>query len=263
MLSHLNQQRENFRDHFPNICFVFIVPLFALKYFIRRAPDFFDWRSGVFEFPMEAEQVEQASLRILQEGNYEKYKVLTPPQRTEKLLEIQALLEERHQTPERKAELYREQGLLFDAAQDYSNAIESYDQALAIKPDDHEAWNKRGIVLARLERYEAAIDSFDKALEFKPDYHYAWYSRGLALRKLGRYEEAIDSYDKALAIKPDYDSAWYGKACCYGLQRDVEQAINYLQTAIDLDPKWREMAKTDRDFDAVREDDRFQALMGE
>jgi len=33
LLSHLNQQRERFRDNF-NICFVFIVPLFGLKYFI-------------------------------------------------------------------------------------------------------------------------------------------------------------------------------------------------------------------------------------
>jgi hypothetical protein len=50
ILNHLNQQRENFRDRFSHLCFVFIVPLFALKYFIHRAPDFFDWRSGIFKF---------------------------------------------------------------------------------------------------------------------------------------------------------------------------------------------------------------------
>lgn len=49
ILNHLNQQRERFRDSF-NICFVFVVRLFGLKYFINRAPDFFDWRSGVFHF---------------------------------------------------------------------------------------------------------------------------------------------------------------------------------------------------------------------
>jgi hypothetical protein len=31
ILNHLNQQRENFRDQFNHLCFVFIVPLFALK----------------------------------------------------------------------------------------------------------------------------------------------------------------------------------------------------------------------------------------
>ena len=42
ILSHLNQRREIFRDRLSNICFVFILPLFAIKYIIRRAPDFFD-----------------------------------------------------------------------------------------------------------------------------------------------------------------------------------------------------------------------------
>ncbi|MBW4594783.1 MAG: hypothetical protein KME46_18195 [Brasilonema angustatum HA4187-MV1] len=49
ILNHLNQQRERFRDNL-KICFIFIVRLFGLKYFIQRAPDFYDWRSGEFEF---------------------------------------------------------------------------------------------------------------------------------------------------------------------------------------------------------------------
>jgi tetratricopeptide (TPR) repeat protein len=45
---------------------------------------------------------------------------------------------------------------------------------------------------------EDAIASFDKALELKPDLHEAWNNRGNALNDLGRWEEAIASYDKAL-----------------------------------------------------------------
>ena len=50
LLSHLNPQRDNFRDHFGHLCFVFVVPLFALKYLIPRAADFFDWQSTIFTF---------------------------------------------------------------------------------------------------------------------------------------------------------------------------------------------------------------------
>jgi superkiller protein 3 len=49
VLGHLNLQRERFRDNF-NICFIFLLRKFGLKYFIHRAADFYDWRSGVFEF---------------------------------------------------------------------------------------------------------------------------------------------------------------------------------------------------------------------
>jgi hypothetical protein len=66
ILNHLNQQRERFRDDF-EICFVFLLRSFSLKYFIHRAPDFFDWRSSVFEFPTKPELLEQESSRILLE----------------------------------------------------------------------------------------------------------------------------------------------------------------------------------------------------
>ena len=98
-------------------------------------------------------------------------------------------------------------------------------------------------------------------MEFKPDYHQAWNNRGYSLGNLGRYEEAISSYDKAVEFKPDDHEAWYNKACSYSLQNNIEQAIENLKTAINLHPKVREMAKTDSDFDAIREDERFQELI--
>ncbi|WP_424095001.1 tetratricopeptide repeat protein [Moorena producens] len=52
LLGHLNWQRERFRDDF-NCCLVFTVRKYTLRYLVRRAPDFFDWRSGVIEFPVD------------------------------------------------------------------------------------------------------------------------------------------------------------------------------------------------------------------
>jgi tetratricopeptide (TPR) repeat protein len=63
-------------------------------------------------------------------------------------------------------------------------------------------------------------------------------------------------------FKPDKHQAWYNKACSYALQNNIEQAIKNLQTAINLhSDEFREMAKTDSDFDAIREDERFQELI--
>ncbi|MBE9041597.1 hypothetical protein IQ235_12480, partial [Oscillatoriales cyanobacterium LEGE 11467] len=52
VLRNLNQQRDRFRDNF-DTCLVFLLPRFAVNYLIHRAPDFFDWRSGVFELPLD------------------------------------------------------------------------------------------------------------------------------------------------------------------------------------------------------------------
>ncbi|MGJ5673865.1 MAG: tetratricopeptide repeat protein [Nostochopsis sp.] len=95
-------------------------------------------------------------------------------------------------------------------------AIASYDKALEIKPDDHQAWLNRGVALRYLGRNQEAIASWDKALEIKPDDHQAWLNRGVALRYLGRNQEAIASWDKALEIKPDDHQAWLNRGVVAG-----------------------------------------------
>jgi len=327
ILNHLNQHRERFRDSF-NCCFVFLLPKFAVNYLIHRAPDFFDWRSGVFELPMNAFSLWwESSVVSLASSDYLK---LTPQERRKKLVRIQAILDEPQQTAAQKANLLFERGLLHSTVGEYVEAIDSYDRAVTIKPDDDAAWYNRGIALFNLGRYEEAIKSYDRALKIKPDKDAAWYNRGIALFNLGRYEEAIKSYDRALTIKPDKDEAWYNrgialfnlgryeealesydraltikpdkdeawnnrgialgklgryaeaiksydraltikldleqawynKACCYALQGDAERAIVNLQKAIDLNPeKYWEMPKTDSDFDSIRADPDFQALI--
>ena len=95
------------------------------------------------------------------------------------------------------AEFWFEQGYQKAINGDFIGAIASWDRALEIKPDYHQAWNNRGIALDNLGRLEQAIASYDRALEIKPDVHEAWGNRGNALGNLGRLAEAIASYDQA------------------------------------------------------------------
>ncbi|MGV2388679.1 MAG UNVERIFIED_CONTAM: hypothetical protein LVR29_11350 [Microcystis novacekii LVE1205-3] len=41
------------------------MPEFALRYFIRRASDFFDWYSGVYEFPTDKDILEREIRRLV------------------------------------------------------------------------------------------------------------------------------------------------------------------------------------------------------
>ncbi|MEH2422057.1 MAG: tetratricopeptide repeat protein [Nostoc sp.] len=233
ILNHLNQQRERFRDDFP-ISFVFLLRSFSINYFINRAPDFFDWRSGVFELPTTPEVVEQESNRLLLTADYKEYLKLSPEQKIEKVIEIQDLLTEKHQPETRKASLLLELGDLLTTAKEYEAAIAFYDQALKFQLDNHKAWNRRGVGLGSLERYEEEVASYDKAIEIKPDYHLAWYHRGIALKDSGKWKEALASWEKAIEIEPNDDSTlnWLGNAL--DKLGQSEEAIIYYDQAIAL-----------------------------
>ena len=100
--------------------------------------------------------------------------------------------------------------------------IESFDEAIRIKPDYAEAWYDKGKVLVLLRRHMEAVKAFDEAIRIKPDYAEAWYDKGVSINEAWKYTnlsindrlemgDAIKAFDEAIRIKPDYAEAWYFK----------------------------------------------------
>ncbi|MCG8366130.1 MAG: tetratricopeptide repeat protein [Pseudanabaenales cyanobacterium] len=242
LLSNLNQQRERFRDSF-NVSFVFLVPLFVVKYLIHRAPDFFDWRSGTFEFPATEELFEESLRLFIEKWDIKQDLTLNTSEQREKALAIQALLEEDCQTTEQKADLLLKQGLLFVSIGQYQEAIACYDKALAIYPQSHRIWYERSNLLDDLGTYDKALASCDQALKLKSDDHLAWTLRGNILHSLQRFQDAVFSYDKSLTIKPNYYDAWDFRGDALKDLGRYEEAIDSYDRAIALEPEDSELWK--------------------
>ncbi len=121
---------------------------------------------------------------------------------------------------------------------DFEGAIASWEQAIELKPDYHQAWGNRGLGLKNLGRYEEAIASYDRALELKPDFFKAWYNRGLALDELGRHEEAIASYDEVIQLKPDFHKAWYSRGNSLDNVGSRGEALESYNKALELQPNF-------------------------
>ncbi|MGM3308568.1 tetratricopeptide repeat protein [Anabaena sp. WFMT] len=144
----------------------------------------------------------------------------------------------------------------------FEEALASYEKAIAIRPNKNEAWYNRGNALTALNRYQEAVKAYDEAIAIHADKYEAWINRGIALTKLRRYKEALASYNQAISIKSNLHQAYYNKACNYALQDNIELTIENLEKAIQLVPdKYKKLAKTDSDFDKVRDEKRFQVLL--
>ncbi|MEF7637802.1 tetratricopeptide repeat protein [Bacillus thuringiensis] len=60
------------------------------------------------------------------------------------------------------------------------------------------AYKNKGISLDSLERYEKAIECFDKALKLNPDDNGILLNKGIALDQMGKHEEAIEYYNQII-----------------------------------------------------------------
>jgi len=123
---------------------------------------------------------------------------------------------------------------------DFVAAIDSYKQAINIKPDYVAAYNNMGNILKDQDDLEAAIDSYKQAINIKPDYANAYYNMGVALNEKDNPEAAIDSYKQALKIKPDYAEAYNNMGNILKDQDDLEAAIDSYKQAINIKPDYAE-----------------------
>jgi len=182
--------------------------------------------------------LERESSRLLLEGgDAEKDLTLTPEERTIKILEIQELIAEDHQTLSCRGHLLFTLGNLHFAARNYEEAIAAYDEAVKIQPDYHQAWHNRGLALQNLERFSEAITSFDQAVKIKSDFHSAWNNRGAVLcDHLQRYEDAIASYNQAVKIQPELHEAWYNRGIALSKLGRFKKAITSLNKALKIKP---------------------------
>ena len=93
----------------------------------------------------------------------------------------------------------------------YNSAIQLYNKALDINPNNHVAWYNKGLSLYNLGKYVEALQCYLKALSINPNYIEAWNSAGITLQILGENDDAIECYNKALYINPNHIQAQHNR----------------------------------------------------
>lgn len=143
----------------------------------------------------------------------------------------------------------------------YGDAITIADNIIKKDPNFYKAYNIRGITKAYKGNFAQGMSDIDKSLELKEDFGYGRFNKALTYELFGYYDQAIQWYSKALEIE-EYEWSYYGIASIYGRRGDVDNTIKYLKKAIDIEPKVKEAAKTEADFNPVKNSKEFRQLVG-
>ena len=81
------------------------------------------------------------------------------------------------------------------------------------------------------------------------------------LYQAGDYAQAVERGREAIEASPQYALLCYNLACCESLPGENTEALVHLRRAIELSERFRDYAKNDSDFDAIRDEPGFKELI--
>ncbi len=135
------------------------------------------------------------------------------------------------------AEEFVSLGVTFHQQGDMDKAIDYYDKAIELNPQDVIAYTIRGSAKNELGNPQGAILDYNKAIELHPQNAIAYTNRGDVKQTLGDPQGAILDYDKAIEFNPKRGEAYTNRGIAKSLLGDHLGAISDYDKAVGLDPQ--------------------------
>lgn len=107
--------------------------------------------------------------------------------------------------------LYCKIGRTLEDMTRYEEALQYYDQALLLNPQNDVVYRFKSNTLNYMNRFDESLLAINKCLELDPLSSSAYNIKGNCLRKIERYEEALNCYEEALRLDPSPPLYWNRK----------------------------------------------------
>ncbi len=127
-------------------------------------------------------------------------------------------------------------GLIFVSKGRFAEAIAEYDRALGLAPDQPVALLNRAVARYRLGDLEGAHEDFTRAIELRSDLPDAYFGRGNVFLDVGALDRAIADYSRAIEIDDRHTLAWLHRGKAHAAAGRVEQALASVTGAIEREP---------------------------
>lgn len=121
-----------------------------------------------------------------------------------------------------------------------TEAINNFNAAIKLAPENADAWANIGNSYNALQNYDKAISALNKAVDINPNNAYAWICLGSSYNSKEDYDKAIDAFNRALKIgnlkNGENSSALAGLGVAFANKNDLERGLEFLNKATELDP---------------------------
>jgi tetratricopeptide (TPR) repeat protein len=118
----------------------------------------------------------------------------------------------------------------------------------------------RGVAYNLTDRPALAIQDFNAAIKLKPDDPYSYFYRGNAFKALARFDEAIADYKTAKEFPALAAKACWRIAECYALKQDKANALVWLKNSISNGFANFRVWERDKDLSLLWNDKEFRDL---
>jgi tetratricopeptide (TPR) repeat protein len=98
--------------------------------------------------------------------------------------------------------VYKMIGFLNQTNGDMQDAIENYNKAIDLRPDNALLYFNRAVSYHSLDNTAAAIKDYDRSIQLNPDLVDAYYNRGILKYDAGDFEGTISDFSKVVEIDP-------------------------------------------------------------
>jgi len=77
----------------------------------------------------------------------------------------------------------------------------------------------------------------------------------------GETDVALRVFQRAIEVDPNFATSYYNLSCVLATKKEKEKALEYLKKAISLDQKYKDKARTDKDFNNLRGEKEFEEML--
>jgi tetratricopeptide (TPR) repeat protein len=138
---------------------------------------------------------------------------------------------------------------------DFDRAFGLLDELIKSFPEERD-------VVERARAYRAVAErSPGKRAAFRPKSFEELLNYGVFLHNKGEFEAALKFLSQAAEIHPRNENVLYCLAASAARAGETPVALKALKSAIGVNPANRSQARSDSDFDPIREDEDFAALV--